>query len=100
MSAHHPIHPSMDPAMEHVIKNIFQKDQEGTTRHPMLTGFNYDDRKKFPESWRVTMTQFDPDWIDDLDYAGLMPTSPPEHLDDDENRRMPSSNVCNATTDN
>ena len=96
-SSYSSYYPSMDPAMERVIKYLFQKDQEGTTRHLKLTGFNYDDRKKFPGNWRVTMTQFDPDWIDDPDYAGLMPIPPPEYLDDDENRRMPSSNVCNLS---
>ncbi|KAL9117781.1 MAG: hypothetical protein Q9187_005677 [Circinaria calcarea] len=93
-------YPSMDPAMEHVIKYLFQKDQEETTRHLMLTGFNYDDRKKFPGNWRVTMTQFDPDWIDDPDYAGLMPIPPREYLDDGDDRRMPSSNVGRVKTDN
>ena len=74
-------YPSMDPAMERVIKYLFQGNQEGTTRHLMLTGFNYDDRQRFPGNWRVTMTQFDPDWIDDPDYAGLMPIPPPEYLE-------------------
>jgi len=32
----------MDPAMERVIKHLFQKDQEGTSRHLKLTGFNYE----------------------------------------------------------
>ena len=58
-------YPSMDSTMERVIKYLFQKDQEGIARHLMLTGFNYDDRKKLPGNWRVTMTQFDPDWIDE-----------------------------------
>jgi len=83
-SSYSTYYPSMDPAMERVIKHLFQKDQEGTSRHLKLTGFNYEDRKKFPGNWRVTMTQFDPDWIDDPDYAGLMPIPPREHLDDDE----------------
>ena len=87
----------MDSTMQRVIKYFFQKDQEGIARHLMLTGFNYDDRKKLPANWRVTMTQFDPDWIGE---PGLMSIPPPEYLDDDKNRRMPSSNVCNVTTDN
>lgn len=64
----------MNPAMERVIKHLFQKDQEGTSRHLKL----------IPGNWRVTMTQFDPDWIDDPNYAGLMPFPPREYLDDDE----------------
>ena len=67
----------------------------------MLTGFNYDDRKKFPGNWRVTMTQFNPDWfdVDDPEYAGVMPIPPPEYLDDDENSRKPYSNVSNVKSD-
>lgn len=86
-------YPSMDPAMEHAIKYLFQQDQQDTMRHLKLTGFNYDDREKFPGHWRVTMTQFNPDWIDDPDYAGLMPIPPPEYLSDDESRQIPSSSV-------
>ena len=76
-------YPSMDPAMERAIKYLFQQNQDGTTRHLMLTGFNYEDRKRFPGNWRVTMTQFVPEWADDPDYAGLMPIPPPEYLDDE-----------------
>ncbi|MCJ1347454.1 hypothetical protein MMC31_005679 [Peltigera leucophlebia] len=86
-------YPSMDPAMEHAVKYLFRQDQQDNMRHLKLTGFNYDDRKKFPGHWRVTMTQFDPDWIDDPDYAGLMPIPPPEYLSDDESRQIPSSSV-------
>jgi hypothetical protein len=77
-------YPSMDPALERAIKYLFRQEQEGSTRHLMLTGFNYDDRRRFPGNWRVTMTQYDPEWIDQPEYAGLMPTPPPEYLDDNE----------------
>ncbi|KAL2046819.1 hypothetical protein N7G274_000837 [Stereocaulon virgatum] len=77
-------HPSMDPVLVRAIKYLFRQEQEGPTRHLMLTGFNYDNRRRFPGSWRVTMTQFAPDWIDEAEYAGLMPTPPPEYLDDNE----------------
>lgn len=72
---------SMDPALERMIKCLFQKDQEGTSRHLKLTGFDYDDRKKFPGDWRVTMRHITPDWIDDeSDLADVIHTPPPDYL--------------------
>ena len=63
-----------------VNNDLFQQNQDGTTRHLMLAGFHYEDRKRFPGNWRVTMTQFVPEWADDPDYAGLMLASRAEKL--------------------
>ena len=77
-------YPSMDPALERATKYLSRQEQERSTRHLMLTGCNYDDRRRFPGNWRVTRTQYDPEWIDEPEYAGLMPIPPPEYLDDNE----------------
>ena len=44
--------------------------------------------------------QFDPDWIDDPNYAGLLSALPPEYLDDNEVKQMSSSNLDDVKIDN
>ena len=49
---------SVDSALEHAIKDILLRDKEGgATRRLRFTGFGCDERKKFPEDWKISTEQ-------------------------------------------
>ena len=51
---------TMDPVLEDAIKVVLRRNQaKGVRRKLTLKGFTWDEWKKFPEDWEVTITQWD-----------------------------------------